>query len=56
MAVVFPAPAGGDRQLPMPRSAHLAAQVGLPSIQGSPVRRHLSKARSTAVGSTDTPP
>jgi hypothetical protein len=44
MAVVFPAPAGGDRELQTrPRRAHLADHCGLPSIQCSAVRRHFEQ-------------
>jgi hypothetical protein len=44
MAVVFPAPAGADRQLHTgTRCAHLPDQCRLPGIQGGAVRRHLQQ-------------
>ena len=44
MAVVFPAPAGAIASCSTcPGGAHLADQGGLPSIEGSAVRRHLQQ-------------
>ena len=46
MAVVFPAPAGSDRELQSStRGAHLPDQGRLPGIQGGAVRGHFQQGK-----------